>query len=474
MRLRPAPGTRARVALLLGLAVPAIGSLVSDPLMGLVDTAVVGRIGAAELGGLGLAVAVLSTVAWVFNFLVYGTTSAVAKALGAGDADAARRRVRASVRAALVIGTVVGGALWLAAPWLLGALGAVDALVGPGADYLRVRAIGVPLLMLTYVGHGAFRGASDTRTPLWIAVGSNVVNAVLTILLAGPVGIVGVAAATVVAELIAVAAFLVLLPRAGVARSGLLRTSATESAAATAADVAQDLADIRQLVRVGRDLFLRTGGLTLGLLAVSAAAARLGVATSAAHQVLKQVMMLGSFALDGLAVAGQATVGTALGRGDRDEARALGRTTGLLGAGGGVILAAVLLLASDVLPRLLTDDPTVLATVATAWWLLAVGHLITGVVFALDGVMMGAEDYRYLRNTTVVAALAAGTAAQLVATAGGSLLALWVCVQAMMVLRFVALVGRLRGRGWLEVAAAPTQGQAPGRGPGRAPGRASA
>jgi putative MATE family efflux protein len=474
VRLRPAPGTRARVALLLGLAVPAIGSLVSDPLMGLVDTAVVGRIGAAELGGLGLAVAVLSTVAWVFNFLVYGTTSAVAKALGAGDADAARRRVRASVRAALVIGTVVGGALWLAAPWLLGALGAVDALVGPGADYLRVRAIGVPLLMLTYVGHGAFRGASDTRTPLWIAVGSNVVNAVLTILLAGPVGIVGVAAATVVAELIAVAAFLVLLPRAGVARSGLLRTSATESAAATAADVAQDLADIRQLVRVGRDLFLRTGGLTLGLLAVSAAAARLGVATSAAHQVLKQVMMLGSFALDGLAVAGQATVGTALGRGDRDEARALGRTTGLLGAGGGVILAAVLLLASDVLPRLLTDDPTVLATVATAWWLLAVGHLITGVVFALDGVMMGAEDYRYLRNTTVVAALAAGTAAQLVATAGGSLLALWVCVQAMMVLRFVALVGRLRGRGWLEVAAAPTQGQAPGRGPGRAPGRASA
>ncbi len=477
MRLRPAPGTRARVALLLGLAVPAIGSLVSDPLMGLVDTAVVGRIGAAELGGLGLAVAVLSTVAWVFNFLVYGTTSAVAKALGAGDADAARRRVRASVRAALVIGTVVGGALWLAAPWLLGALGAVDALVGPGADYLRVRAIGVPLLMLTYVGHGAFRGASDTRTPLWIAVGSNVVNAVLTVLLAGPFGIVGVAAATVAAELIAVAAFLVLLPRAGVARSGLLRTSPTESAAATAADVAQDLADIRQLLRVGRDLFLRTGGLTLGLLAVSAAAARLGVATSAAHQVLKQVMMLGSFALDGLAVAGQATVGTALGRGDRDEARALGRTTGLLGAGGGVILAVVLLLASDVLPRLLTDDPAVLATVATAWWLLAVGHLITGVVFALDGVMMGAEDYRYLRNTTVIAALAAGTAAQLVATAGGSLLALWVCVQAMMVLRFVALIGRLRGRGWLEVAASTqgrTQGRAPGRTQGRAPGRPTA
>jgi hypothetical protein len=117
-----------------------------------------------------------------------------------------------------VLGVSVGTALWVVAPTLLGALGAVDALVGPGADYLRVRAIGVPFLMLTYVGHGAFRGASDTRTPLIVAVGSNVLNAVLTVLLVGPFGIVGVAAATVMAEAAAVVAFVVLLPRAGVAR----------------------------------------------------------------------------------------------------------------------------------------------------------------------------------------------------------------------------------------------------------------
>ncbi len=449
MRLRPAPEERRRAALLLGLALPAIGSLVSDPLMGLVDTAVVGRIGAAELGGLGLAVAVLSTVAWVFNFLVYGTTSAVARALGARDAAAAQRRIRAAVRTALLVGAVVGGLLFVAAPRLLGLLGAVDALVGPGADYLRVRALGVPLLMLTYVGHGAFRGASDTRTPLVIAVGSNVVNAVLTITLAGPFGIVGVAAATVVAEGIAVLAFLVLLPRVGVARAGLLRAGGGTPGGA----LRDDLAEIITLLRVGRDLFLRTGGLTLGLLAVSAAAARVGVATSAAHQVLKQVMMLGSFALDAMAVAGQATVGTALGRGDRAEARALGRTTARLGAVGGVTIAALLLLAADVVPRLLTDDAEVLATVATAWWLLALGHLITGVVFSLDGVLMGAEDYRYLRDTTAVAALLAGGAAQVVASMGGTLVLLWVCVQAMMLLRFVALVARLRGTRWLEVAA---------------------
>jgi putative MATE family efflux protein len=445
---RDGAGTRRRVALLLGLAVPAVGTLIADPLMGLVDTAVVGRIGAAELGGLGLAVAVLSTVAWVFNFLVYGTTSAVARSLGARDPEGALRRVRTSVRAALLIGVTVGTLLWAVAPRLLAALGAVDALVGPGTEYLRVRVIGVPLLMLTYVGHGAFRGASDTRTPLGIAVGSNLLNAVLTVALAGPFGVAGVAAATVVAELVAVLAFLVLLPRAGVPRTGLLRTRAGDVRVPASAD----LAEVRALLRVGRDLFLRTGGLTLGLLAVSAAVARMGVVTAAAHQVLIQVMMLAAFTLDGLAVAGQATVGTALGRGDRDEALALGRTTATLGAAGGALTAALLLAAASPLPRLLTDDAVVLDAVATAWWLLAAGHLITGVVFALDGVMMGAEDYRYLRDTTVAAAVVGGASAQLVASSGGTLLGIWWCVQALMLVRFVALVVRLRGRGWLDAA----------------------
>ncbi len=452
---------RGRTALLLSLALPAIGTLVADPLMGLVDTAVVGRIGAAELGGLGLAVAVLSAVAWVFNFLVYGTTSSVAKSLGARDPDGARRRVRAAVRAALVAGTSVGALLWLTAPVLLAGLGAVDALIGPGADYLRVRALGVPFVLLTFVGHGAFRGASDTRTPLVIAVGSNVLNAVLTVLLVGPFGIIGVAAATVAAEATAVVAFLLLLPRAGVPRHGLLRTSrrAADRAGAgpgagagagvsTVSTPAEEFAEIRRMLRVGRDLFLRTGALTLGLLAVSAAAARLGVITAAAHQVMFQIMMLGAFTLDGLAVAGQATVGTALGRGDRDEAVALGRATARLGAVGGVLTAIVLLATSRVVPRLLTDDPAVLEAVAGAWWLLALGHLITGVVFALDGVLMGAEDYRYLRDTTIIAALIGGTLAQGVASTGGTLVMLWWCVQALMLIRFVALVTRLRGHRW--------------------------
>ena len=449
---------RRRVTRLVGLALPAVATLIADPMMGLVDTAVVGRIGAAELGGLGLAVAVLSTVAWVFNFLVYGTTSAVARARGAGDEDGAFRRVRTSVRAALILGCLVGALLWFAAPRLLTGLGAVEALVGPGADYLRVRAIGVPLLLLTFVGHGAFRGASDTRTPLGVAVGANVINAVLTVTLAGPFGIAGVAAATVAAEGVAVIALLVLLPRAGIPRRGLLVARSADGAVV----VGREMAELRALLRSGRDLFLRTGALTWGLLAISAAAARISVDTAAAHQLLFQVMLFGAFLLDGLAVAGQATVGTALGRGDHADARAFATTTAWLGAGAGAVVALLLSSTAGVVPRLLTTSPQVLAEVASVWWLLAIGHAVTGVVFALDGVMMGAEDYRYLRDTTLVAAVAGGGAAQWVAAVDGTLLGLWWCVQLLMLIRFVALVLRLRGTRWLS-AGAPTDGPSSAR-----------
>ncbi len=441
----PPTNLRVRMRVLLALALPAVGALVADPLMGLVDTAVVGRIGAAELGGLGLAVAVLSTVSWVFNFLVYGTTSSVAKAIGAGERELVHRRIQVSVRVALLVGVVAGSVMFFGARPILAGLGAVEELLDPGATYLRIRALGVPLILLVFVGHGAFRGMSDTRTPLLIAVGANVLNVVLTLSLVGPFGIAGVAVATVIAELAAVAAFVILLPRLSVPRAGLLAVGRSGAEPITSGEV-------RALLVVGRDLFLRTGGLVLGMLAMSAAAARMGAATAAAHQVLRQMMLLASFALDGLAVAGQTTVGTALGRRDRDEALAYGRATALLGFGAGLAMMVLLLALGSLLPRVLTDDALVLATIASAWWLLATTHVTSGTVFALDGVMMGAEDYRFLRNSTALAALLAGGIAQVLASQGGTIVGIWWCVHLMMAIRAGALVWRLSGRHWVDAA----------------------
>jgi putative MATE family efflux protein len=427
---------------ILALAVPAIGTLVADPLMGLVDTAVVGRLGAAQLGGLGLGVAVLTTVSWVFNFLVFGTTSTVAKAVGAGDLEAAGRRVSHATQVALVLGLAVGGLLLLVAPDLLRLLGAVEELIDPGTAYLRVRALGVPLLLLAYVGHGAFRGVSDTRTPLLIVVLANVVNAVLTVgLVFGlGMGIAGAAWATVVAEAVTVVLLGLRLKRTGLPLAGHGRPDRTQLAA---------------LVVVSRDLFLRTGGLLLGFLAVTAAAARVGTVPAAAHQVLWQTFLLVSFLMDGFAIAAQAMVGTALGAGDEDEARAVGRDLLLWGAGGGLVVGLALLAGSGVLPRVLTDDPAVLGMVATAWWLASLGHVLNGTVFVLDGALMGAEDFAYLRTWTLVAAAVGAIGGQAVATFGGGLLGLWVVIQLMMLVRLVSLVLRLRSGRWARTGPGP-------------------
>ncbi len=425
---------------ILALAVPATVTLIADPVMGLVDTAVVGRLGAAQLGAMGLSLAVFSAVSWIFNFLVYGTTSTVARAVGAGDREAAGRRVVHATQVALVLGLVIGVALWLLTPTLVRALGAVDELVDPAVEYLRIRAVGAPLVLLAFVGHGAFRGVSNTRTPLLVAIGSNLVNAALTFVLVFPLGLglAGAAWATVVAEAVAVLAFVLLFRRVGLPLIGHRWPDRTQLVA---------------LVVVSRDLFLRTGGLLLGLLAVSSAAARIGAVPAAAHQVLFQTFMLISFLMDGFAVAGQAMVGTALGAGDEDEARATGRALLRWGIGGGATMALLLLVATPIGPRILTDEPTVLVAATAVWWLVAVGQVVSGPVFALDGVFMGAEDFAYLRTWTVIAAVVGGTTAQLVATFGGGLLGLWLAVQAMMLVRLLSLLLRLRGSGWTRTGA---------------------
>ncbi|MEX2324277.1 MAG: MATE family efflux transporter [Nitriliruptoraceae bacterium] len=420
---------------ILALGVPATVTLIADPIMGVVDTAVVGRLGPAQLGALGLAVAVLSTVSWIFNFLVFGTTSTVARAVGANDLQAAGRRVAHAAQVAFVIGVVVGAVLYVVAEPLLAMLGAVDELVGPGAEYLKIRAVGIPLLLLGYVGHGAFRGVSDTRTPLGVVVAANIANAALTIWLVFGVGwgLAGAAWATVAAELLTVLAFAVLIGRTRLPLSG---------------HRVVDRVQLRALVVVSRDLFMRTGGLLIGILAITAAAARIGAVPAAAHQILFQYFLLISFLMDGFAIAGQAMVGTALGAGNIQHAREVGRSLLRWGIFGGVTVAVLLLAGMPLIPRLMTDDPAVLAAVGAVWWFMALGQLVNGPVFALDGVLMGAEDFRYLRTWTVIAAVAGGAAGQLVATLGGGLFGLWLAVQLMMAVRLVSLVVRIRSDRW--------------------------
>jgi putative MATE family efflux protein len=425
---------------ILALALPAVGALVADPILGLVDTAVAGRLGPVPLAALGLGVAVVATVSWVFNFLVYGTTAAVARAVGAGDRDAAGRRVVHASWVAVGLGVAVGLAVFAGARPLLHALGIVEEIIDPAVVYLQVRAVGIPALLLGFVGHGAFRGVSDTRTPMWIVIGANVVNAALDIVLVFGFGfgLAGIAWATVAAEVGVAGAFAILLHRAGLPLAGHGLPSG---------------ADIRVLAVVSRDLFLRTGALLLGLFVVTAAAARVGTVTAAAHQVIWQVWITVSLLMDGFAIAAQAMVGTALGAGDRAEARAVARALVRWGLFGGIAVGAVLVIVGTPLARVFTADAAVLTTIAAAWWLAMGGHAMNGLVFVLDGVFMGAGDFAFLRNWAIAGALVAAVSAQVAVAAEVGLVWLWVGLQAMMAVRLAGLLWRLRGEDWLAVGA---------------------
>lgn len=422
---------------ILALAVPAVGALLADPLLGVVDTAVAGRVSVTALGALGLGTALLGAGTWIFNFLVYGTTSAVARAAGAGRDDLAGRRVVHATAVAVALGVVVAVVVGTLAEPIVRLSGAVEDLVAPTAEYLRVRAVGLPFVLVAMVGHGAFRGVEDTRTPLVVVVVANVLNATLDIVLVvlGDAGLTGIAWATVAAEVTAVVMLGSLIRRTGLELRGHGLPSRTEAL---------------DLLRVSRDVVLRTGGLVGGLLLVAAAAARVDAATAAAHQVLYQVFIFSAFLQDSLAVAGQALVGNALGR--DDDAHALRLTRRLLGWGVGLAMATagLLLVLGGSLPRVLSDDATVLAVVGSAWAIGALVQLPGGIAFVLDGVLMGAEDWAYLRTWTLVAAVGAGVAAQAVPGLGGGLPALWWCVVGMMVVRAASLLWRVRGDAWLD------------------------
>jgi putative MATE family efflux protein len=300
-----------------------------------------------------------------------------------------------------------------------------------------VRAFGVPFLLLAYVGHGAFRGVGNTRTPLLIVVAANILNGVLDVVLVFVFGfgLAGIAAATVAAEVASVIGFALLIRRAGLPLAG---------------HGLPNRAQVADLVVVSRDLFLRTGGLLAGFLAITAAAARADADVAAAHQVIWQVFILVSFMMDGFAIAAQSMVGSALGAGDREEARATGRALigwGIIGGGG---VGVVLWVAQVPITRIFTSEPEVLALIGTAWALASLMHALNGLVFVLDGVAMGAADFRYLRTWTIAAAVIAGTMGQVGVSMGGGLLWLWACVGVLMAVRGTSLALRIRGTRWLE------------------------
>ncbi|MDH3259770.1 MAG: MATE family efflux transporter [Acidimicrobiia bacterium] len=417
---------------ILRLAIPALGALAADPLVSLVDTAFVGRLGATELGALGINAAVFSLAFILFNFLAYGTTPLVAAAWGKGDREEAGRVVTQAIGLAIVIGTIAAASLEVLWHPLLRAMQAGPDLLAPAGEYLRIRALAAPAVLLVTVGHGAYRGLQDTRTPLLVTVGLNLINLVgdpLLIFVAGW-GLRGAAVATVFAQWSGALWFLVLLNRKRRELGIPIRVPR--------------LSEFRPLATAGSELIVRTAGLLTVFTMATAVAARMGTATVAAHQVAAQVWLFLSLVLDSLAIAGQALVGNYLGTGQVDDARAASNRMLQWGFGFGTILGAIFWLLGPSLPKLFTNDTEIVALVGGVMPFVAVLQPIGALVFVWDGIFMGARKFRFLMLSTLAAALVAAVVLILVVTAGWGLTGVWWGITTLILGRLGLLAFRYR------------------------------
>ncbi|HEX5614611.1 MAG TPA: MATE family efflux transporter [Acidimicrobiia bacterium] len=418
------------------LAVPAFGALAAEPLYVLADTAVVGRLGTDPLAGLAIAGIVLTAVFGIFNFLAYGTTAAVARRIGAGDRKRAAEQGVDGMWLGLFLGLGLTAAGLALAPWIVDVMGASSDVRPYALTYLRISLLGAPFMLVALAGTGYLRGCQDTATPLWIAVGANVANLVLELVLVFrfDLGIAGSAWGTVVAQVGAATVYVAIVGR---------------SVRAEHAAITPDRAGIRAAAVVGGHLVVRTGSLLLALLVATAVASRIGDDEVAAHQIAFQVWTFLAYALDAIAIAGQAIVGRVLGAGDARAARAAARRMLEWGVVGGVAVGLLVAAGTSVLPMLFSRDEGVRGAASEVLWVVAALQPLNALVFVLDGILIGAGDSRYLAVAMAGATLVYLPIAGLVVALDGGLLALWGALAVFMVARFVGMGGRFRTERWI-------------------------
>ena len=428
------------------LAVPAFLALVAEPLFLLSDAAIVGHLGTPELAGLGVAAVVLQTVVGLCVFLAYGTTASVARYLGAGDRARALAQGIDGVWLAVLIGAVATVAGVVLTGPLVAAFGAGPEVSEQARTYLRIAFLGTTPLLVMLATTGVLRGLQDTTTPLVVAVVGNGANVLLNLLLVYGVGgwdgmgIAGSAIGSVIAQVGSAAALLAVVVRAARREGASLRP---------------DLPGIRAAARAALALVIRTLTLRAALLVTTYAVAlggsgAEGATDLATHQLAVTIWGFLAFVLDAIAIAAQAITGRYLGAGDVDATRAVTRRMVWWGAVSGVVTGVGLAATSPWLGALFTGDGDVRDRLVPVLVVAALGQPVAGVVFVLDGVLIGAGDGRYLAWAGTVVLAVYAPLVVLAALAGGGLVWVWVVfVAVFMGARFVALVSRERGDRWL-------------------------
>lgn len=422
---------------ILALAIPAFATLVSEPALLLADSAIIGHLGTAQLAGLGIAGNLLGILTGLSIFLAYGTTGTVARRLGAGDRRAALAGGIDGMALAIVLGALLCLLLQQVLPTVIGWYSADPAVAAAAERYLRVAACGLPSVLLLLASTGVLRGLQDTRTPLLVAISCNVINIGLNVLLVYGLrlGIAGSATGSLIAQ---------------TASAVFLSTVVIRAARRQHAKIGFRPYGIMQAARSGFWLMLRTATLQLSITVTTGVAAGMGAVALATHQVINSLWTFLAFALDALAIAAQAIIGRYLGAGNVIMVRRLTMRIIGWGVGSGVLFGLIVALARPLYDQLFSPDPAVQTLLFRVLLVVACCTPIAGVVFVLDGVLIGAGDGRYLAVAGLIAMIAYLPLAILVHRAGAGLLMLWVAYGVFMLARMITLVVRARGTRWMR------------------------
>jgi putative MATE family efflux protein len=417
---------------ILTLAVLALGSLAAEPLYLLVDTAIVGHLGRSQLAALGIAATVLGGLFALCNFLQYGTTAQVARAVGAGRTEIARTLGVQALWLSLGLGAGLALAVVAAAEPVVAALGGDGDTADYAVTYLRIAALGLPFALVALGVQGYLRGVSDLRTPLvYVAVG-NAVNVVLEVLFVYGFdwGMAGSAWGTVLAQAGMGAAFIRRVVR-------------------DADDLEPHGELLRRLLGIGRHIFVRTASLYASFVVATAVVARFGDAALAAHNIAFQLWVFLALVLDAVAIAGQVIVGRMLGADETDDAYAAGLRMIWMSVIVGAVLAVLMLSLVNVLPLVFTSDDEVIEQAQMLWPIFALMQPLNGAVFALDGILIGAGDVRYLMWSMLASGLTSATVALAALWQDWGVVGVWVALLVLILVRLATLGARFHRRRWL-------------------------
>lgn len=415
---------------LIQLSLPVLLSLTAEPITALIDTAFIASLGVVPLAALGVGTTALSSLFWMFGFLGVGAQTEIAQLFGAGKKDEGGGILSLTLILSVLAGLILILAISPAAEWLTGVLGAAGEVQENAIRYVRIRLFGAPAVLLTLTIFGALRGIQDMRSPLWIALGLNGLNIILDWILIfgnGPIpalGVEGSALASTISQWLGALAGLALV-------SQKIRPTLKVRAE-----------DTLKIIRIGGDMFVRTGMLNLFLIYTTRAANQISPNAGAAHQVLRQMWVFTALALDAFAASVQSLVGFFIGQGSVPNAKFVVRIALVWSLGTGLVLTLAMLSGQNLVIRFLVPASAA-SLFLPAWLVSALSQPLNAVAFLTDGVHLGTGDYGYLRNAVLFSSLAGMLGLWLLESSGsGSLVWTWIMITIWIVLR--GTLGTLR------------------------------